>query len=198
MSAEEVSALLSSCLASVLPAGGGPLPRILALRDPASGTLVPLRLALEQLARGDTWGDVEKHTAELDFRVSTHFQPLDVRDSDTWSTQSKYRKSQLFTFVYFLSEVYRFEEEAQPFFEALVNNATKGAYFLFIDNDTETFRGQIQRFSDEYGLRVIKAASIDHRTDTTEEKRDLNPYYTDLRHDPKLGGKIYRALMVKR
>jgi len=182
--------------------GGGPGSDFLgvlkyALRKGKTRSLKCFLLDREN-AWGDTWSDVEEHSEDLEFRLSTHFQPLDVTDSRTWAAQEKYRSAQVFTFIYFLSEIFRIEEAARPFFKELVDNANVGAYFLFVDNDTQAFRRQIERFSTEYGLQVVTAASYSHGTDTSEEKRDLEPYLSSLKDKPKLGAKIYRALMVKR
>jgi hypothetical protein len=78
-----------------------------------------------------------------------------------------------------------------------VDRAESGAYFLFVENDAPAFIAQTQRFSDEYGLRVVGSSSGTYQTDTNEEKTDLNPYYKELRDSPKIRASIYKALMVK-
>lgn len=151
----------------------------------------------KESAWGDTWSDIEEHSDDLPFRLSTHFQALDVTDATTWSAQTKYHSSDLFTFVYFLSEIYRYDTASRSFFEELVGRAGSGAHFLFIENDAPEFIAQIQRFSSEYGLRVVGSSSGTYQTDTNEEKTDLNPYFNELRDSPKIRARIYKALMVK-
>lgn len=148
-------------------------------------------------AWGDTWSDLEEHADDLPFRLSTHFQALDVTDPTTWSTQTKYHSAHLFTFVYFLSEVYRSDAAARNFFADLVNRAESGAYFLFVENDAPDFIAQVKRFSSEFGLHEIRSSSESYHTDTNEEKTDLKPYYDELRDSPKIRARIYRSLMVK-
>lgn len=187
--------LSASCI------GGGPGSDFLgmlkyALRADTEKSLKCFLLDRES-AWGDTWSDVEQQTSELPFRISTHFQQLDVTNSSTWSHQVKYRSSQLFTFIYFLSEVYRLRSAAQPFFEQLVQNAACESCFLFVDNDTPEFRAQILEFESRYALRLIKEESRDYRTDTNEDKEDLEPHFSAIRHTPKIKAKIFRAVMVK-
>jgi hypothetical protein len=148
-------------------------------------------------AWGDTWSDVEEHTQDMPFKLSTHFQKLDVTDPGTWATQTKYRSAHLFTFIYFLSEVYRLDAAARGFFQNLVEHAESGAHFLFIDNDADDFIRQIERFSKQYGLRQIAGGSLNYLTDTNEEKTDLEPYFGELDDSPKIRARIYRAVMVK-
>src|ERR1043165_9932759 len=135
----------------------------------------------KESAWGDTWSDVEEHTDDLPFRLSTHFQALDVTNPETWSSQTRYLSADLFTFVYFLSEIYRFDVASRGFFKDLVGRAQSGAYFLFIENDAPEFIAQVERFSKEYGLRIIRSSSESYVTDTNEEKTDLRPYYDELK-----------------
>lgn len=129
---------------SVSCIGGGPGSDFLgiikyAMRSSAQKSIKCFLLDRES-AWGDTWSDVERQTSGLSFRVSTHFQALDVVNVATWSTQTKYLGSNLFTFIYFLSEVFRTKDAAKSFFGHLVQNASVGSLFLFVDNDTPAFR----------------------------------------------------------
>jgi hypothetical protein len=181
--------------------GGGPGSDLLGVLKYALGEnktkSVKCFLLDKESAWGDTWSDVEEHSDDLAFRLSTHFQPLDVTDPTTWSTQTKYHSADLFTFVYFLSEIYRYDEVSRPFFKDLVDHAQAGAYFLFIENDAPEFIAQIQRFESEYGLKVIGSSSELYQTDTNEEKKDLKPYFGEFKDSPKIRARIYRSLMVK-
>lgn len=187
--------LSASCI------GGGPGSDFLgilkyALRTNATKSLKCFLLDRES-AWGDTWSDVEQQTSELPFRISTHFQELDVAASSTWSHQVKYRSAQLFTFIYFLSEIYRIKSEAQPFFDQLVQSAPSQSCFLFVDNNAAVFQSQILEFQSRGGLRLIKNEVLDYRTDIAEEKTDLEPYFSALSQTPKITAKIFRAIMVK-
>ena len=150
-----------------------------------------------QTAWGDTWSDVEQHTDDLPFRLSTDFQALDVTEPSTWSSRTRYLSADIFTFIYFLSEIFRVDAEAREFFKHLVQQAQSGAYFLFIENDAPQFRSQVDRFSQEYGLKVVGSSREKYITDTNEEKKDLKPYYDWLKDSPKITAYIYKCLMVK-
>lgn len=53
-------------------------------------------------------------------------------------------------------------------------------------------------FRDIHGLHVLKEASVDYRTDSNEEKKDLEPHFSAVAQQPKITAKIFRVVMVKR
>lgn len=139
---------------------------------------------------GDTWSGVEKNTADLAFRVSTHFQALDVTKPGTWFTQRKHLAADLFTFIYFVSEVFRAKDAARDYFAQLMTRAKSGSLFLFVDNDRPSFYGWFDELAQEHSLVTLYGASEITKMPTDEEKRDLEPYRSWLNHEPKLSASI--------
>jgi len=139
---------------------------------------------------GDSWSDVEQKTTDLDFQVSTHAQALDVTEPASWTKQTKYLSSDLFTFVYFVSEVYRHQAAAQPFFQKVFADAPSGSLFLFIDNNASKFHGWFESMATNAGLVKIDGGEEWFQIDWGEEKTDLEPYYSEFDHDPKLSTNI--------
>jgi len=135
---------------------------------------------------GDTWSDVDRRTDEFDFRVSTHSQRLDVTDPATWEEQNRYLKANLFTFVYFISEVYRMKERAQPFFEHLFAKAKSGSFLLFIDNDVSEFYEWFDNMASAAGLDRAAGREERFQLDWAEEKKLLEPYNSTFSHHPKI------------
>src|SRR5690606_8403969 len=67
-------------------------------------------------AWGESWSDVDDKLGPS-FRISTVFHPVDVTSQKSWSTFTKYFNSDLFTLIYFLSEVYKYRNEAAAYFD---------------------------------------------------------------------------------
>lgn len=136
-------------------------------------------------AWGDSWADVDQRTDTLDFRISTHFQVLDVTKRDTWESQSRYLKAQLFTFIYFISELYKKPNELEAYLAHVFDRASSGAMFLFVDNDKPMF---YELFDGVAQARLIQVASKSERyvIDLDEQKTDLGDHFTRIGHQPKL------------
>lgn len=136
---------------------------------------------------GDTWSDVEHRTQDLPFRVSTHTQALDVTDRASWTKQSRYLDADLFTFIYFLSEVYRLKEQADEFFAHLMRRAKQGALFLFVDNDRPSFVGWFDDLAQRHGLQLVGTRSQKFQLPRDEDISALEPYWSKFRrHYPRL------------
>src|SRR5438552_18549870 len=82
----------------------------------------------------ESWSDVDRKV-ESEIQLSLPFMTFDVTLPEQWQAHTKYFRSDLFTFVYFLSEVVKFEAEASPYFATVMQRAKPGALFLFIDNN---------------------------------------------------------------
>jgi hypothetical protein len=144
-------------------------------------------------AWGECWNDVDEKLS-TDLQIRTFCQPFDVTEPSSWENYSKYLSSDLFTMIYFLSEVYCVRGEAETFFLNMFEEAKTGAIFLFIDNNAPIFyawfddmvsRSQIEvieRFEGKIGI-----------TDYSEEKTDLGEYWLKF-GAPKLGAQAaYRV-----
>ncbi len=139
---------------------------------------------------GDSWSDVERKAPGLGFHVSTHAQVLDVLDPSTWSIQTKYRQADLFTFVFFISEIWRFWAQAEAYFVDLFSSAKAGSLFLFIDNNDTRFHGSFDTAAAKAGLVRLAGREEQFQVEYAEEKRDLEPYFSQFNHNPKIGSNI--------
>lgn len=125
---------------------------------------------------GDAWSDVGERLEEMPFGVHSHFQQLDVTDSVTWTKQRKYLEANLFTFIYFISEISALGATAEPFFHHLFASAKAGALFLFIDNNADAFVDWFAAIASRHGLELLHARGRDARLPGNEQKVDLEPY----------------------
>jgi hypothetical protein len=121
--------------------------------------------------------------------VSTYSQSLDVTNHETWSVQKKYLKADLFTFVYFASEIYALANAAD-YFAYLVEHAKAGALFLFVDNKAYTFEQWIAELVEKTGLEPILTETCDKRLPYDEQALDLEPYRTKFGRSPKLTAQV--------
>ena len=194
-----LSALFDFDKIDVTCIGGGPGSDLLGilkfmLNQQKSATLRCLLYDKEQ-AWGDSWNDVDDKLS-APFRVSTFFQPFDVALPNTWAQQTKYLNSDLFTLVYFMSEIHRVKNEAEPFFTNLFSKSKQGALFLYVDNDNSTFYDWFDAMVRQNALRVLDSNSTKLGMDWDEEKRDLGRYYAKF-GNPKLEGEVAYRICQK-
>jgi len=146
-------------------------------------------------AWAESWTDVD---AKIDptFRLTVQFLSIDVTDPDTWKPHTKYFISDLFTMVYFCSEVSKLRSEAEEYFSTVFQRAKQGALFLFIDNNAPEHYGWFDKLAHKNGVRVTAHGEETRIVPFTEEKRDLGDYYSKF-GDPKLKANIAWRIGVK-
>lgn len=125
---------------------------------------------------GDNWSDLGTRWPDLQLRPATFFQAFNVTDETSWERQHKYLKADLFTFVYFASEVRKLEPAPEPFFMHLFERARPGALFLYVDNDADIFTDWFHDLTTKASLTLLIGHSCDKRLPTNEEKTDLGVY----------------------
>jgi hypothetical protein len=137
----------------------------------------------------ECWEDVsDKLNAPL--RVTTSFQEFDVTEAKTWAEKRKYLNSDLFSMIYFISEVSVKRDYAEAFFANLFKEAKKGALFLFIDNNSPQFYGWFDTMSAEHSLTVLQSAELKMNIDDADEqKTDLAEYWDKFGY-PRLTGNL--------
>ncbi len=139
----------------------------------------------------ESWADVDdKLGTSFPFSVSTVYWELDVTDVDESVAHTKIFNADLFTMIYFISELYSLREDARAFFENMFDQAKPGALFLFVDNNAQSFYGWFDELAEEHHLECVKKENnIRFQTGGDEEARDLDPYYDKFGY-PKLGANI--------
>lgn len=146
-------------------------------------------------AWSDSWSDVDD---KLSLSLSTYFDKFDVTDESSWQLITKYLKADLFTMVYFISEIYQRRNEAKPFFENLFKKAKQGACFLIIDNSTPEFLDWIDELADNNGIALKKKSdSMTLQLPSSEQKTDLGIHLERIGQLPKLSGQIACRILQK-
>lgn len=177
-----LKALLRKDQVSITCIGGGPGSDFLGilkyiLKD---GTNPPPRLKLNLFDKerfwSECWSDVDD---KLGLPISNVFQSFDVTDSETWKHYDKFLSADLFTMIFFMSEIHLLRAKARPFFTHLFTNAKKGSLLLYVDNRNAKFYNWFDSLVSAHGWKVLQ--SKQERLiieDFSERKEGLDPYYT--------------------
>lgn len=195
----ELQSLFKNDRLTITCVGGGPGSDFLGiLKYMMNNSIsIPLRCFLydrEQIW-GETWCDVDDKVGP-DFKVATYFQAFDVTDGNTWATHTKYLNSNLFTMIYFMSEVYGVRDKANSFFENLFTKAQSGSMFLYVDNNNEAFFGWFDELAAQSNLTIVAQGQGEMYLPVDEEKRDLGPYFVKFGL-PKLKPNVAYRICVK-
>jgi len=139
-------------------------------------------------AWGESWSDVDDKVQST-LRLATVFNSFDVTKPDEWRTFTKHYNSDLFTLIYFVSEVYAMRTKAEPYFDALFSNMRHGSLLLFIDNNDSRFVEWFDQLTAKHGLVIVEKDAGVCKMPLEEEKRDLEPYFTKF-GAPKLDADV--------
>lgn len=147
-------------------------------------------------AWGESWSDVGKKVNGA-LQVTTHFNPFDVTDPGKWRVFKKHFQADVFTLIYFMSEVYALRASADEYFNVLFANMKPGALLLFLDNGTPDFFNWFDGFVATHKLKVLESNSGVMQLPSHEEKTDLEPYKTRLSRNPKISAKVAWRVVQK-
>jgi hypothetical protein len=138
-------------------------------------------------AWSESWSDVDD---KLGLSISNRFMLFDVTKPESYKPYEKFLSADLFTMIYFMSEISKLREQSEPFFKHLFENAKPGALLLYVDNRDQRFYGWFDSLISAHNWKVLMSNQVDLKIDdTSEEKKDLEPYYSKF-PDPKLTAKI--------
>ena len=146
-------------------------------------------------AWSESWSEVDLMT-KSSLSSSTTFRHIDVCDKESWQVHKKFLNSDLFTFVYFFSEIFSSRKEATGFFQNLFKNAKKQARFLYIDFIDSDIDQWFDSLTAEAGLKTVWAGSPTFQLSNDEDKEALGKYYTKF-DNPKLKASLSVRVMEK-
>lgn len=145
-----------------------------------------------ETAWGETWAGLLEEV-DSGVNVLPAFMPFDVVKENTWTKFRKYLSSDLFTMIYFMSEVYGLKDNADAYFAHLMGYAKPGALFLFVDNRRSGLGRAFSEWFDElagkYGLELLEVDEGSIGLPYDEEKKELGVYFKKFR-SPKLTADI--------
>lgn len=148
-------------------------------------------------AWGESWSDVgDKVGTAMNLR--TAFNSFDVTDPAKWQVFKKHFAADLFTLIFFMSEVYALRDKAQGYFDALFSGMKKGAILLYVDNNSSEFYGWFDDLVKRHGLKVLDSGSGRAQMPYDEEKTDLGEFAKNGRFEsPKLKSDIAWRVVQK-
>lgn len=182
--------------------GGGPGSDILAAlkflsENPKRCKKLTCYLLDGEQAWADTWTELDDSISG-DLNLKTNFQALDVTKPHSWQYQKNFKSADLFTFSYFISEVYNIGEDGvvDAFFSTLMSDAKPGAVFVYIDNAHSDFYDYFDNLWEAAGLKCLMKDSDAHWTPRySEQASSIAEYTSRFGRSPKLKGNItYRVL----
>lgn len=143
------------------------------------GTKVPrLKLSLfdKEPFWSESWSDIDD---KLGLPISNVFQSFDVTDPETWKHYDKFLSADLFTMIFFMSEIDSLRVQAEPFFAHLFKNAKQGALLLYVDNRSAQFYDWFDSLVAAHGWKVLESGQEWMKIeDQSEKKEGLDPYYS--------------------
>jgi Putative SAM-dependent methyltransferase len=150
-------------------------------------------------AWADTWTEL-KLSLRKSVDLNANFQPLDVTDRESWKSQKKFLKADLFTLSFFVSEVFGLDSDGvvSAFWKTLFDNAVDGSRFIYTDNGHVHFNDYFDRQWKDAGLRCIQeGTNVRMVPRVEEEKSSLGDYLDKFGHAPKLQGTITFRVLEK-
>jgi hypothetical protein len=121
------------------------------------------------------WGIISDHLSE-DFKVFCNHLPLDVTVPDQWQQYYNILTSDLFSFVYFFSEIYTAREAARQFLADVCRTAHPGALMLYLDNYPREFFEWFEEIATANGVALIHEGKGELTVPSDEDKKDLGRF----------------------
>lgn len=145
---------------------------------------------------GDAWWNLDAILAS-DLRTSNNFIPVDVTDSATWTKSKAYLKADIFTLIYFLSEIFSKRDDADKFLRSTFSKMKAGSVLIVLDFKDDDLVGWMDEIAEDCGLTAKKGTDDEEWViDYEEEKRDLGEYYKKF-GPPKIRARIFYRIFVK-
>lgn len=178
----EASELLVTCC------GGGPGSELLGVTKYMETYRKNTRVSFYLFDREGTWSECWAGVCRqinASFWLNPMFVQIDVTDRKSWCQLQDYLQADLFTLVYFLSELHGVKDYAKPFFSNMFLKAKRGSLFLYVDNNSSPFYDWFDEMARDSNLEIL-VSDHDHIVlGQGEDKTKLAPYYPRFEY-PKL------------
>jgi len=144
----------------------------------------------------ESWCDVDKKIG-ANFRLSTHFTAMDITDFDSWRNRLKHLEANIFTMIYFISEIFAEQRKANDYLVNLFSKAKKESLFLFVDFNDSRLCSFFDDLVRNHEIDIIEQYEGDMSTPVEEDKNDLGEFLEKF-GPPKLKSNIIYRVGVKR
>jgi ribosomal protein RSM22 (predicted rRNA methylase) len=184
--------------------GGGPGSDLIAIlkyidenKDTENIKKLTCFLLDKENAWGGTWTEIFDSLISS-IQLVTHSRNLDVLDSNTWKWQRDFLSADIFTMIYFISEIYSFgnSDDIMNFWNAIFYKSKPGALFVYIDNGHDEFTRYFDKFRRDASLEcLIEEENTEIIPRFSEQSSEFTKYKTKFKINPKIKSYItYRVL----
>ena len=126
--------------------------------------------------------------------LSPVFHELDITDKSGAKRIKKFLNADLYTMLFFMSEVSKTRDAAEAFFEHFFKNLNKGSLIAFIDNNTEDIFSWFDAHMED-GYEILASGEDIWFASADEQKSSVKKYMALLAHTPRIKGDIaYRVV----
>lgn len=134
----------------------------------------------------ETWGEIDTRL-ESDFKLSSNFRQSDVTSYKTFENLQKAFSSDIFIMSFFMSEIFSFRDQAQPFFTQMINDMPSGSAVLYIDNSSDEFTNYAESVFSPALFELIHSETKERLLPGgAEQTSDIEPYKTKFGRTPKV------------
>jgi hypothetical protein len=150
----------------------------------------------KESAWGETWADLDAIISS-ELKTSRTYLPLDVTQQDSYKKYARPFKADVFTMLYFLSEIYKFKDKVTPFLQTCFDRMKNGALLVVLDFDDSRLRDWIDEYAKNGGLVTEVGKSMRMTMDPSEEKAALKKYADKFERAPKLQADVFIRIFRK-
>jgi len=130
--------------------------------------------------------------------LSPSFHNLNVTDDRASAKIKKFMNADMFSMIYFMSEVIKTKNESSTFFEFFFKNVKKGSIVTFIDNKMDDVYGWFDQLVADNGFDVLASGEEEWVASSHEEKTELKKYMGLLNYTPKVRGRLAFRVVRKK
>jgi hypothetical protein len=150
----------------------------------------------KEAAWGETWADLDA-IVSAELKTSRTYFPMDVTDANSYEKLKRPFKSDIFTMLYFLSEIYMYKKAVTRFLELCFERMKQNALLVVLDFQNSELESWIDECATSGGLEILLERN-DYRIymDPIEEK-DALKRYMDKFGAPKLQAQVFVRIFRK-
>jgi hypothetical protein len=197
-----VQQVLNRDKVSITCIGGGPGSDVLGflkfLLERGDSPHITYFILDKEPAWGDTWSDLDDIvTGSL--RPSRVFRNFDITKPTTYANFRRVFESDIFTMVYFLSEVFFNKPAVTRFLKTCFAQMKPGALLIVIDIRNPNVQSWIDQCAMEAGLQKSQRSSGETKffMDSSEEKSELKFYTDKFGIGPKITSRVFYRVFRK-
>jgi hypothetical protein len=178
----DLRAALGGDTVTISCVGGGPGSDVLGLLKYFLTNKRPQKIIFfildKEPAWGETWADLDA-TVSQELKTSRTYLPIDVTNPSSYESFVKPFRANVFTLIYFLSEIYKYRTRADAFLSTCFSRMNKGAVIVVLDFHDSNLEKWIDDCAGKHGLLELVSADDSNFTVTPAEEKSALKKYID-------------------